>query len=72
MIIEGPVSITCVNVYDEAPNGEGGYPNSPRGGVGNNFVQFDVMTNYGKGFQFYIQIYGVPKDQKNTTTSKTT
>lgn len=58
MIVEGPVYINCVNVYDEAPAGEGGYPHSPKGGIGKNFVEFQILTNYGKGYHFYVQIYG--------------
>lgn len=65
MNIEGPVVITCVNVYDQASNGEGGYPNSPKGGVNHKFVEFDVMTTYGKGFKFYVQIYGRYTDKEH-------
>lgn len=64
MNVDGPVSIRCVNVYDQAPNGEGGYPNSPKGGVDKNFVEFDVITTYGKGFQFYVQILGRYRDKE--------
>ncbi|CAG9855299.1 unnamed protein product [Phyllotreta striolata] len=61
MNIEGPVNITCVNVYDEMPNGEGGYPSFAAGGVGHDFVEFNVMTNYGKGFHFYTRVQGYTK-----------
>lgn len=58
MNVEGPVYITCVNIYDEIPNGEGGYPSFAAGGVGHNFIEFNVLTHYGKGFHFFVQIFG--------------
>lgn len=65
MIISGPVIISCVNIYDTAPNGEGGYPTTPKGGVGETFVEFTVLTGYGKGFQFYVQIFGRPNPKQD-------
>ncbi|KAJ8943958.1 hypothetical protein NQ318_013539 [Aromia moschata] len=65
MNVEGPVYITCVNIYDEVPNGEGGYPSFAAGGVGQNFVEFNVLTNYGKGFHFFVQIHGYTKKDTN-------
>ncbi|XP_018564974.1 uncharacterized protein LOC108906244 [Anoplophora glabripennis] len=61
MNVEGPVYITCVNIFDEIPNGEGGYPSFAAGGVGHNFIEFNVLTNYGKGFHFFVQIFGYTK-----------
>lgn len=64
--MEGPVNITCVKIYDEIPNGEGGYPSFQGGGVGYNYIEFNVMTEYGKGFHFFVQIYGVDLDPETT------
>lgn len=47
-----------MNVLDQIPDGAGGYPGFLAGGVGYNFVQFDVRTEYGKGFNFYVEIFG--------------
>ncbi|CAG9759576.1 unnamed protein product [Ceutorhynchus assimilis] len=57
MNVEGPVSIKCVNVYDEDPE-MSAYPSYSSGGLGQNFVQFDVLTSFGKGFKFFVQIFG--------------
>ncbi|CAG9816821.1 unnamed protein product [Phaedon cochleariae] len=58
MNVDGPFYINCVNIHDETPDGEGGYPSFAAGGVGHNFVEFNVMTHYGKGFHFFVQIRG--------------
>ena len=47
-----------MKVLDQVPNGEGGYPTYISGGVGHKYVRFAVSTEYGKGFHFYIEIYG--------------
>nr|CAI5848177.1 unnamed protein product [Callosobruchus analis] len=43
-----------------ARSSEGGecYPTYSSGGVGQNFVEFDVLTQYGKGFKVFVQIFG--------------
>lgn len=56
--VESNVYITCVNILDQVANGEGGFPRFLEGGVGHNFVKFEVTTHYGKGFNFYVEIYG--------------
>ncbi|KAF5273371.1 hypothetical protein FQR65_LT04663 [Abscondita terminalis] len=59
MNLEGsPVYITCVKVFDQVPDGEGAYPTFVEGGVGYNYVVFNVTAAYGKGFDFYVQING--------------
>ncbi|KAJ8974940.1 hypothetical protein NQ317_012920 [Molorchus minor] len=63
--VDGDVYINCVNIYDQVSDGKGGYPSFSAGGVGRNFVEFNVMTDYGKGFHFFIQIYGHVKRDKN-------
>ncbi|XP_044257099.1 uncharacterized protein LOC123006579 [Tribolium madens] len=63
--VEGDVYITCANIYDEVPNGEGGYPSYAGGGVGHNYIEFNVETEYGKGFHFFVQIFGY--ELKNKT-----
>ncbi|XP_057654740.1 uncharacterized protein LOC130892993 isoform X1 [Diorhabda carinulata] len=62
MNIDGPVYISCVNIYDEIPDGKGGYPSFVAGGVGYNFIEFKVLTDYGKGFHFFVKIQGYTKD----------
>ncbi|GJQ67514.1 hypothetical protein Trydic_g5145 [Trypoxylus dichotomus] len=56
--VESNVYITCVNILDQIPDGKGGYPKYLSGGVGYNFIEFEVMTNYGKGFNFYVEVFG--------------
>lgn len=56
--MEGPVYITCVKVLDQIPDGEGGYPSFVGGGVGFNYVVFNVTTEYGRGFNFYVEVGG--------------
>ncbi|XP_072402397.1 uncharacterized protein [Diabrotica undecimpunctata] len=58
MNIDAAIYITCVNIYDETPDGKGGYPSYVAGGVGHNFIEFNVFTDYGKGFQFFVKIQG--------------
>ncbi|KAG5896693.1 hypothetical protein JTB14_002539 [Gonioctena quinquepunctata] len=69
MNIDAPVYITSVSIYDEIPNGEGGYPSYTTGGVGHNFVEFNVITNYGKGFHFFVQIRGYFKNKKSNNVN---
>ncbi|KAJ3640171.1 hypothetical protein Zmor_003487 [Zophobas morio] len=65
--VEADVYITCVKIHDEVPDGAGGYPSYVAGGVGYNYVEFNVMTEYGKGFHFYVQIFGYDiKNKKNS------
>ncbi|KAL3290188.1 hypothetical protein HHI36_023548 [Cryptolaemus montrouzieri] len=56
--VDGPVNITCVLVYDEMDQ-DSAYPLYSGGGVGQNFVGFNVKTTYGKGFHFFVQIFGI-------------
>jgi hypothetical protein len=56
--VEAEVYINCVKIYDEVQDGEGGYPSYVSGGVGHNYVEFNVTTEYGKGFHFFVQILG--------------
>lgn len=67
MNVDGPVRIACVKIFDEVPNGEGAYPGFVSGGLNHNFVEFNVITPYGKGFHFFVQIFAF----KNTNTSAT-
>ncbi|XP_048516938.1 uncharacterized protein LOC109541017 isoform X3 [Dendroctonus ponderosae] len=55
--VDGPVSIACVNISDEDPE-VSAYPSYVSGGIGHNYVEFNVQTTYGKGFKFYVQIFG--------------
>lgn len=41
-------------------DGNGAYPSFIAGGVGYNYVVIGVKTSYGKGFDFYVQIFGLP------------
>nr|XP_022915403.1 uncharacterized protein LOC111425539 [Onthophagus taurus] len=68
--IDGLVYITCVKVWDQVPDGEGGYPYYTDGGVGKNFIRFNVTTGYGKGFDFYVEIFGRPLEVINRNSSK--
>lgn len=61
MNVEALVYITCVKIFDEVPDGEGGYPKHVSGGVDHNYVEFNVTTQYGKGFHFFVQIFGSEK-----------
>lgn len=67
MNVEAPVYITCVQILDQIPDGEGGYPSFVSGGVGHNYVVFNVTADYGKGFNFYVQINGYPLDKQKAT-----
>ncbi|KAL1492780.1 hypothetical protein ABEB36_010976 [Hypothenemus hampei] len=59
--VEGPVRIICVKIYDEDPDVMA-YPSYSSGGIGKNFIEFNVLTTYGKGFKFFVQIFGVKLD----------
>ncbi|RZC39456.1 uncharacterized protein BDFB_009617, partial [Asbolus verrucosus] len=67
--VEAQVYITCVKIYDEVPDGAGGYPSFVAGGVGHNYVEFNVMTEYGKGFHFFVQIFGYEIKDSTTETN---
>ncbi|XP_044765276.1 uncharacterized protein LOC123321628 [Coccinella septempunctata] len=56
--VDGPVNITCVSVLDEMEE-ENAYPIYSGGGVGQNYVAFNVKTRYGQGFHFFVQIFGI-------------
>ncbi|KAK5639140.1 hypothetical protein RI129_011632 [Pyrocoelia pectoralis] len=58
MSVEGSVYITCVKVLDQVSDGEGAYPSFVGGGVGHNYVIFNVTAAYGRGFNFYVEIKG--------------
>lgn len=45
---------------DQMPPGDGAYPHYKSGGVGQNFVAFDVVSAAGAGFKFHVEIYGSP------------
>lgn len=38
---------------------ENAYPIYSGGGVGQNYVAFNVKTRYGQGFHFFVQIFGM-------------
>ncbi|VEN44526.1 unnamed protein product, partial [Callosobruchus maculatus] len=64
MTVAGPVYITCANIYDQGAEGEESYPTYSSGGVGQNFIEFDVLTQYGKGFKVFAQIFGYRIDDE--------
>ncbi|XP_050313874.1 uncharacterized protein LOC126748582 [Anthonomus grandis grandis] len=57
MNVDGNVLIDCVNVYDESPEVLA-YPSYAAGGIGHNYVEFNVLTTFGNGFNFFVQIRG--------------
>lgn len=63
--MDGPVYITCAKILDQMPSGEGAYPVYKAGGVGHNFVSFDVTSVYGKGFKFHVEIYGYEQSKND-------
>lgn len=72
MNVDGPVRIACVKIFDEVPNGEGAYPGYVSGGLNYNYVEFNVITPYGKGFHFFVQIFAFKNSNTTTTTTTTT
>lgn len=62
--VDGPIYITCVKILDNMPPGEGAYPSFSDGGVGKNYVSFDVTTVLGKGFKFHVEIFGEDQRKK--------
>ncbi|KAH0822359.1 hypothetical protein GEV33_000432 [Tenebrio molitor] len=70
--VEAEVYINCVKIYDEVQDGEGGYPSYVSGGVGHNYVEFNVTTEYGKGFHFFVQILGYEIKNKTENAVFTT
>ncbi|ENN74278.1 hypothetical protein YQE_09250, partial [Dendroctonus ponderosae] len=54
--VDGPVSIACVNISDEDPE-VSAYPSYVSGGIGHNYVEFNVQTTYGKGYTMYRLIH---------------
>ncbi|KAB0800966.1 hypothetical protein PPYR_05320 [Photinus pyralis] len=65
MSVEGSVYITCVKVLDQVSDGEGAYPSFVGGGVGHNYVIFNVTAAYGRGFNFYVEIKGYSLDEND-------
>lgn len=66
MNVEADVYISCVKIYDQIADGQGGYPSFVSGGVGYNYVEFNVITAYGKGFHFFVQILGHANKENNS------
>jgi Transcription activator MBF2 len=60
--IDGAVLITCVKAVDQVKDGSG-MIGLNSGGVGHNWVFLEVAGKYGRGFHWYITIYGF--DRKN-------
>lgn len=57
MNVEGRVSIMCVNIYDHDKQVQA-HPSYVAGGVGHNFVEFNVNTTFGNGINFLVEIFG--------------
>ncbi|KAF5274601.1 hypothetical protein FQA39_LY07213 [Lamprigera yunnana] len=68
--VHGPVYITCVMVLDQLSDGDGAYPNFVDGGVGYNYVIFNVTAAYGKGFSFKIHVKGYSLDESDENVIK--
>lgn len=66
--VHGPINITCVKILDQMPSGDGAYPSYKSGGVGYNFVTFEVTTVYEKGFKFHVEIYGREEQIKEASS----
>ncbi|KAJ9583120.1 hypothetical protein L9F63_022534 [Diploptera punctata] len=50
--------ITCIEVLDQRTDGTGGHPSIQSGGVGHNNVTINVRSQFSRGFEFVINIYG--------------
>nr|CAH7725290.1 unnamed protein product [Callosobruchus chinensis] len=58
------------NLFIGRAEGEESYPTYSSGGVGQNFVEFDVLTQYGKGFKVFAQIFGYRKEEVGRTVEQ--
>lgn len=53
---------------DGSFGGNSGYPYFVDGGVGFNFVEVGVITGYGEGFNYHIEIRGEGKGRNNSAS----
>uniref|UniRef100_T1HA45 Uncharacterized protein n=1 Tax=Rhodnius prolixus TaxID=13249 RepID=T1HA45_RHOPR len=58
------LEITYIEIIDNYSNGYGGCPYIVEGGVGNNFVKIYIKSQFNRGFDFEINIYGVQPQKK--------
>lgn len=65
MNVEGTFKIICVKIFDEDPEVLA-YPSYGAGGIGYNFIEFNVLTTFGRGFKFFVQIFGEKNPIKET------
>ncbi|KAF7287490.1 hypothetical protein GWI33_001453 [Rhynchophorus ferrugineus] len=55
--VEGNVTIMCANIYDRNKEAQA-YLSYIAGGVGYNFIEFNVNTSFGNGIKFFVEIFG--------------
>jgi len=55
--------INCVHAIDKWNDGTGGYAKFVGGGIGYNYVDVYIKSQFGRGFSFEIEVYG-QKPQK--------
>jgi hypothetical protein len=56
--------ITCVHALDQWGDGTGGFAKIVGGGMGYNYVDVKIISRFGRGFHFVIEVYGKPQTCK--------
>jgi hypothetical protein len=50
--------IGCVHALDGWDDGTGGYAEFVGGGIGYNYVDVKITSQFSRGFWFWIEVYG--------------
>jgi hypothetical protein len=50
--------ISCVHALDRWNDNTGGYAEIVGGGIGYNYVDVKITSQFGRGFHFVIDVYG--------------
>ena len=56
--------INCIYALDQRGDGNGGYVETVKGGIGCNHVDVKITSNFNRDFSFQIEIYGQPRTCK--------
>ena len=58
--------IGCVHAHDQRDDGTGGYAEIVGGGIGYNYVDVNITSQFNRGYSFVIEVFG--QDQEIVST----
>uniref|UniRef100_A0A224XNW6 Putative salivary secreted protein n=1 Tax=Panstrongylus lignarius TaxID=156445 RepID=A0A224XNW6_9HEMI len=60
-----PRNITYIEIVDQYQNGHGGCSSIIKGGVGEDYVTIHIKSQFNRGFDFKIKMYGMKGKVEN-------